>query len=504
MSFRIRRMPGSIFKKFFVMISVTVLFSLAGSGIFLLFMYADSWNRERMLSLSNDAVGLSKSVEFLFEDKEHIPMLERLKNEDVLVGLASALSSVSLTNDEEVFLVDNRGGILLCKDVIVYNEKELYIKDSCPLHISKEFSVETVAQFETSDPVYTYDGKIDSFGSGDYFLAAAKINADTENDYYIVIIQEKGSAYLPYTTSFMQMIFRAEILALFICFVAAMVISYRLSKPLKKLTDATKHYASGDFSVRIGNTDTYRELEELVESVNSMADSLAVLEESRSNFVANISHELKTPMTIIGGFIDGILDGTISEDERDKYLATVSDEVKRLSRLVVAMLNMSKIQAGKLTLNYSEIDLNDIILKIFLSFENELAAKEIDVAGLDTCEKITIKADDALINQIFYNLIDNAVKFTYEKGVISVAMKTEKNTAVIKIKNTGKGIPEEDIGLIFDRFYKGDKSRGLDSKSFGLGLYIVKSVVELHKGSINVNSKVDEYTEFVIKLPRQV
>ena len=228
------------------------------------------------------------------------------------------------------------------------------------------------------------------------------------------------------------------------------------------------------------------------------------LERAWGTFRFNVYYFSGVILTIIGGFIDGILDGTISEDERDKYLATVSDEVKRLSRLVVAMLNMSKIQAGKLTLNYSEIDLNDIILKIFLSFENELAAKEIDVAGLDTCEKITIKADDALINQIFYNLIDNAVKFTYEKGVISVAMKTEKNTAVIKIKNTGKGIPEEDIGLIFDRFYKGDKSRGLDSKSFGLGLYIVKSVVELHKGSINVNSKVDEYTEFVIKLPRQV
>jgi len=199
--------------------------------------------------------------------------------------------------------------------------------------------------------------------------------------------------------------------------------------------------------------------------------------------------------------VDGILDGTISNEDSAKYLGIVSDEVKRLSRLVVAMLNMSKIEAGKLTPNLSQFSLNDILMKTFLGFEKYIEDKNIEISGFDNLEEVSVTADEVLMTQVIYNLIDNAVKFTPENGQITLGLIKEKKEAVLSIRNTGKGISQEECGLIFDRFYKVDKSRGLDAKSFGLGLYIVRSIIELNHGTININSEIDKYTEFVIKMP---
>ena len=232
-----------------------------------------------------------------------------------------------------------------------------------------------------------------------------------------------------------------------------------------------------------------------------MAEDLARIDASRSSFVANISHELKTPMTIISGFIDGILDKTIPEQDAERYLRIVSDETKRLSRLVIAMLNMSKIEAGKLSLNLTDVSLNAVVFQTLLGFEKVIEEKRIVIAGLDTMDPVTVRADEALFSQIVYNLVDNAVKFTPAGGEIRFTLTAEKKQAVLGVRNEGKGIPPEECALIFDRFYKVDKSRGLDSGSFGMGLYIVKSIIELHQGTISVSSEPDSFTEFTIRLP---
>lgn len=494
------RVPGSVFKKFFIMISVSVLLSIAVSGIILLFLYANLWNQERLDALSNDALSLSQSVDFLFLREKNLKK-RAFDNEQVILAVASSLSSVAVTADEDVFIVDDEGRIALCRDLVSVNDDSLIINNNCPVHsglIFPQTLVDLIA--ENKEKVFTFEGPLPGIASGDCFLAAVPLSAANDG-FYIYVMQAKGDAYLPYTTNYLRIIIIAELFAVLITFIASIVISFKMTTPIKKITQATKHYAGGDFSVRIAAADDYRELQELVQSVNTMADNLAVLEESRSNFVANVSHELKTPMTIIGGFIDGMLDGTIPENEHEKYLGIVSKEVRRLSRLVVAMLNMSKIQAGKLTLTYSPVELYDLICRIVISFEPVLEEKNINVTGLETAEKLIINADDALINQIFYNLIDNAVKFTPERGEIRITLHQEKKNAVIVVRNTGCGLTEDECSLIFDRFYKTDRSRGLDAKSFGLGLYIVKSVIELHSGSIRINSEPDEYTEFEIKLP---
>ena len=224
-------------------------------------------------------------------------------------------------------------------------------------------------------------------------------------------------------------------------------------------------------------------------------------EQLRREFSANVSHELKTPMTTIGGFIDGILDGTIDSSKSSYYLRIVSDEVKRLSRLVTGMLNMSKIEAGQLKIQPKEFDISAMTFKTMLGFERIIDEKKIEVRGLDKVGPVNICADEDMINQVVYNLIDNAVKFTDEGGYIEVAIKSDSEKVIFSVKNSGKGISHEDAGQVFERFYKTDKSRSYDVKGAGLGLYIVKTVIDMHGGQITVNSEPGEYTQFVFWLP---
>lgn len=230
-----------------------------------------------------------------------------------------------------------------------------------------------------------------------------------------------------------------------------------------------------------------------------MASALSVLESSRRSFVANVSHELKTPMTTIGGFIDGMLDGTIPPEKHGEYLQIVSNETKRLSRLVTSMLNLSKIEAGELEPKRTEFDISSLIIDCLLSFEQEIEKKNIGIAGLDTIGQVKILADRDMLYQVVYNLVDNAVKFTNENGKITVsAGEKERNQLFVSIENTGEGVSSEEIGKIFERFYKVDKSRSYDVKSAGLGLYLCKTIVELHGGQIYAESVEGQFTRFTI------
>lgn len=269
------------------------------------------------------------------------------------------------------------------------------------------------------------------------------------------------------------------------------------------MSAATKRYARGDFSYRVDSHGSGEELSELASALNSMAKALAVLESSRRSFVANVSHELKTPMTTIGGFIDGMLDGTIPPDQQKHYLEIVSAEVKRLSRLVMTMLNMSKIEAGELKLQPSKFDISAQLFQVFLLFEQSIERKKIEIAGLEEMKSVTVEADPDMIHQVLYNLIDNAVKFTQEGGQITASVLSDSEKVIVRIRNTGLGVSSEEINRIFERFYKVDKSRSFDVKGAGLGLYIVKSIIEMHGGQITAKSEEGKYTEFVFWLPLQ-
>ena len=219
----------------------------------------------------------------------------------------------------------------------------------------------------------------------------------------------------------------------------------------------------------------------------------------RRSFTANVSHELKTPMTTIGGFVDGILDGTIPPERQNHYLRIVSSEVQRLSRLVRNMLTLSQIEAGERTIQPTEVEITSLVTNTLLGFEQRLEEKHIEVEGLDT-DRYWVLADADLIQQVVYNLIDNAVKFVNEGGKLSFDFYTEGENIMVAVRNTGSGVLPEEIPRLFDRFYKTDRSRSLDKNGVGLGLSICRTIMNVHEGEIFVRSQPGEYTEFVFGL----
>ena len=292
----------------------------------------------------------------------------------------------------------------------------------------------------------------------------------------------------------------SALIPLILLFIVEYVISYTFTKPLKLMSNAAKQMSEGDFSMRIP-VKTKDEIGNLSKSFNEMSEALALNENIRKDFVANVSHELRTPMTNIGGFIDGILDGTIPEESTKKYLEIVSNEIRRLTRIVSSMFELSKLESGEKQLEITKFDFNNVLISIFISKENDISRKNLSIEGVDALEKIFVFADRDLIHQVLYNLIDNAIKFNCKNGYIKVESLVENGALIFKISNSGYTIPKEDLPYIFDRFYKGDKSRSNVKDSTGLGLHLVKTVLDIHNGTIVANSVDNEYTEFILTLP---
>ena len=232
--------------------------------------------------------------------------------------------------------------------------------------------------------------------------------------------------------------------------------------------------------------------------VRPMAESY----EKQRQFITDAGHELKTPMTTIAGFIDGILDGTIPKEQEDKYLHIVSDEVKRLSRLVKSMLDLSRIDSGEMQLHPTNFDITNTIVTTLLTFEQKIDEKGIEIRGLEEARPQMVLGDQDLLHQVVYNLIENAVKFTNDGGAISVQVSDSIDRTTVVIENTGPGIAPEDLPMIFERFYKTDKSRSRDKNGMGLGLYIVRTILKLHGGDIAVRSAVGQFCRFEFYIPK--
>ncbi len=288
--------------------------------------------------------------------------------------------------------------------------------------------------------------------------------------------------------------------ALLFCMVFVWLMTDRFVRPLRQMAAATRCFAKGDFSARI-KVRGKDEVAELGHALNNMAVSLSSVETMHRSFVANVSHELKTPMTTISGFMDGMLDGTVPPEKQKHYMKIVSDEVKRLSRLVRSMLDLSRIDSGELKLNTVRLDLTEVMCSVLVASEQRIEQKRLTITGIEDCEKVEVQGDYDLMNQVLYNLLDNAIKFTNEGGDIDIRLRRADGRAYVTIRNTGDGIPASEMPQIFERFYKSDRSRSLDKNGVGLGLYIVHTVIRLHGGEIAVRSVEGEFTEFAFWIP---
>ena len=310
----------------------------------------------------------------------------------------------------------------------------------------------------------------------------------------VVFASSTAQGLTDFMGEILKMFLLSALVMMVVTFVLVYFVSNNLVRPLQEMLKATETFAKGDFTVRVP-VDERDEIGRLSMAFNNMAASLAQQETVRRSFIANVSHELKTPMTSIAGFVDGILDGTIPPEKERHYLTIVSDEVKRLSRLVRSMLNIAKIEAGEMTLKPTVFDINEVVLSSIFTFEQTIETKQLDIRGLDA-GKIMVEADEDLIHQVVYNLLENAVKFVNVGGYVEVSYTVDPKRTYINIKNSGEGIPKDEISKVFDRFYKTDRSRSIDKTGVGLGLHIVRSIVNLHQGEVIVRSVEGEFCEF--------
>lgn len=275
------------------------------------------------------------------------------------------------------------------------------------------------------------------------------------------------------------------------------------SKPLSQMRKAAVAFGHGNLDARVAVKPTYpEEIQELALAFNNMAASLQKSEYQRQEFVANVSHELKTPMTTIAGFADGILDGTIPPEKQDHYLQMISDETKRLNRLVRSMLDTARLQENQSIPDEqkSRFDVTETAGQVLLSFEQKITSKNLDVQVDMPDYPVYTRAQEDQITQVLYNLVDNAVKFCPETGLLGLRLRTGGNKIYVSVVNSGKTIPSEELPLVFDRFHKLDKSRSENRDSWGLGLYIVKTIICAHGENISVVSRGGQ-TEFTFTLP---
>ena len=271
--------------------------------------------------------------------------------------------------------------------------------------------------------------------------------------------------------------------------------------PLKKITKATEAYAEGDFTYPI-DIDKNDEIGYLAASLTYMADKLSHFEDDQKKFIANVSHDFRSPLTSMKGYLEAMADGTIPPDQHEKYLKIVKNETERLTKLTNNLLTLNNLNITGMNLDITDFDINRTIKNTVATFEGICKTKHISFNLVLTGETLYVSADKGKIEQVLYNLIDNAIKFSKPDSSIKLETSEKNETIFVSVKDSGIGIPKDNLKLIFDRFYKTDLSRGRDKKGTGLGLSIVKEIINAHHENINVISTVDVGTEFIFTLPK--
>ena len=479
----------TLFRKYLKITSLIILVSFLCLGSVMVVFVSRYWNMERRELLLQNAHGVSNiaATSLLKEDKNTFT-IDGNRMEEFVSAFPENIDACILVTDVDGKIVMSHNDVRLQANV-----------DGTSTTLDKDILDYVIRNGQ-------YYGKTDLGGyfGEKYGVAGVPIVVTNENGVETTIGAAFAASSLAAVTGFqaevIKMFLLAGIAAFMVAFGVTWLYSYRMTRPLRTMCDATKSFAMGDFSVRVP-VFSDDEVGELAKAFNQMAETLANSESMNRNFIANVSHELKTPMTTISGFIDGIIDGTIPPEKEQYYLGIVSTEVKRLSRLVKTMLDLSRIDSGKMVLRRARFDISNTIFVALLSFESKIDEKKIEIRGLEDSQPIFVDGDPDMIHQVLYNLLENAVKFTNVNGYIEIHAVEEPERVTVSIRNSGPGISPDDVKMIFDRFYKTDKSRSQDKNGMGLGLYIVKTMVQLHGGEIHVESVENEYTLFEFWIP---
>jgi len=476
-----------VFKSVFVkyMVCFLLIFAVSFSVLFFIFVGTVSTN-ERTNSVTHAAESVKVMVDRAYA---------------VYIGDGVVRDYFSFINDERESLEVQISGIADCTNTVIFIANpngDISVCSSGSKLRNKSVPGFIMNNVLTSDQAYTFVGEVEGLFDEEYCLKAIELS--TGDNHGIVVAATPMNVMSSFVAGMIGTMSRIATLVLIAGMIGCYFISERIVVPLKNIDKAAKSFAAGNFDVRVQVVGK-DEIAELAATMNSMAESLAELEKLRSGFLANVSHDLRTPMTIISGYIDGILDGAIPKEKQDYYLGIVATEVRRLSRLVGTLLDISRIQAGDRKFNIREFDICQKAVEVMLSNESRIEAKELEVDIDLENEKIPVLADSDSIHQVLYNLVDNAIKFSYDKGVLRVKItQPESKKVKIEVYNEGKGIPKDELKYVFDRFYKADKSRGLDKSGVGLGLYISRTIVEAMNGKISVDSEEGKWCRFTVIL----
>ena len=407
-------------------------------------------------------------------------------------NLRTNLTLTSLVSGADTVVLDAQGGVILCSDADL----------QCPhldLTINREFVSRVFDEGSHLD-----SGSIPAlYDESRYFVSVPiKSHLNGANIGIVMVSMPMGD-----TQALMEGIADIQVtVSLLVILIAVVVMSISTRnqcRPLREMAQAARDFGHGDLKARVrtGGHNT-EEVDELAAAFNNMAESLEKSEYQRQEFVANVSHELKTPMTTIGGYIDGMLDGTIPPERHRYYMQIVSDETKRLSRLVRSMLDISRLQdqSGIPEEKKTRFDMEECIGEVLITFEQKINAKHLEVEVDLPEHPVFTRADKDAVTQVVYNLIDNAVKFCTEGGVLGLKLTEGGGKVYVTVSNEGNTIPPEELPLVFDRFHKIDKARDRSQEGWGLGLYIVKTLVCSHGENISVASR-DGRTEFTFTMP---
>ena len=337
-----------------------------------------------------------------------------------------------------------------------------------------------------------------TFASSRYCAKSIVVNGRHVGYAIAAISNEKDDAVM---TTARKAMLNGTLWVLLAAIIAVYFITERIVHPLRDMTRVVKTYSKGDFTQRV-IVHGHDEVSELGLAFNNMASSLENLERMRNSFLASVSHDLRTPMTTIAGFIDGINSGAIPPEKQEYYLGVISTEVHRLSRLVSQLLDVSRLESGDRRFDFTDFDIAELSRIVLISFESKIDEKRLDVEFISDEDSVPVHADKDAIHQVVYNLCHNAMKFSKEGGRFEIKIEhTQDKKVRLTVFNEGQGIPKKDLPMVFDRFYKTDESRGLDKNGVGLGLYISKTIIEAHGETISVSSEENKYCSFTFTLP---
>ncbi len=406
-----------------------------------------------------------------------VPVIENGDSPEIMRVFIAGLQAI-VSYSEEKTIICSRDGLVLYyanAEGMTYGYKSTYIQSA------------VLDKLEQGEEYYSL-GTLGQFFENQHYTCGRLIHGSFGQVIGAVFVSTPSDAVRSLISSSLRIFFITMGIVLILGCVVSYFMAQSMSKPLRRISQAAREFAAGDFDVRVPE-GRHDEIGELARNFNSMCQSISTLEQMRASFIANISHELKTPMTTIAGFADGILDGVIPKEKEREYLQIISNDTKRLSRLVVRMLEASRISSGEIVMHPSVFELNEVISRTLLEMEHRIESRSLAVDVRYADEETYVNADLDYITQVVYNLLDNACKYAQEGGVIDIRTGRAGDKIHVCIANTGKDISPEQLPYIFDRFYKVDQSRGVDASSAGLGLYLVKQILNMHGEEIHVTSE---------------